>query len=389
MTYHVTRRHERQDVNDVATAPRQHLEGLGAEAQGKNSSPYSERARSTGIARRLLKRATRGLMAVAVEHALLLVCGAGFVGAGGVLLAAAGPSELWVLRWYYPLYTWAWTAVSAVALVTLAILNPLRYRLSAYRIAAAAVVFFAVPPFQSTFNSVKQSLPYFVPFSWDSEFAAADRAIHGGRDPWQLIRLLVEDPKVVQTLDLAYSFWFVALLLFLVWSAWSVHPRLRMQALITAMLVWVVCGTALAFVFSSAGPCYFSQVVTGNYSHTFDELIGILDAHRAAGVPLLARSNHLGIWEHYHNRIWLPFGGISAMPSVHVAMATLFALVGWRRHPLAGMLLALYALAIQLGSVALGWHYAVDGYVGGTVTLVLWHLVGHLKTVRRLPMIRD
>jgi hypothetical protein len=249
-------------------------------------------------------------------------------------------------------------------------------------------VFLAAPPFQSTFNSLKQALPHIVPFSWDTKFAAADRAMHGGRDAWELLRPLLLHPEVILALDFAYAFWFVALLLFLVWGAWSIHTRLRMQALMTAMLVWAVCGMVLAFVFSSAGPCYFSQVVPGESEYTYDELLSLIDDHQSAGLPVLARFNQVALWQHYQSGIWLPFGGISAMPSVHVSMATLFVLVGWRRHPLAGMLLALYAVLIQVGSVALGWHYAIDGYVGALVTLALWLFVGRLNAIQRLPEMR-
>jgi hypothetical protein len=38
-----------------------------------------------------------------------------------------------------------------------------------------------------------------------------------------------------------------------------------------------------------------------------------------------------------------------------------------------------FAVLILLGSVHLGWHYAVDGYAGALGAALLWHLVGRLQ----------
>jgi hypothetical protein len=35
-----------------------------------------------------------------------------------------------------------------------------------------------------------------------------------------------------------------------------------------------------------------------------------------------------------------------------------------------------FAAAIMIGSVHLGWHYAIDGYVGGLVATALWYATG-------------
>ena len=40
------------------------------------------------------------------------------------------------------------------------------------------------------------------------------------------------------------------------------------------------------------------------------------------------------------------------------------------------MLLTAFAVVIQVGSVHLGWHYAVDGYIGARLTLAVWLGVG-------------
>jgi len=68
----------------------------------------------------------------------------------------------------------------------------------------------------------------------------------------------------------------------------------------------------------------------------------------------------------------MPYIGISAMPSIHVGVAVLFAILGWRTNRILGFGFTIYALLIQLGSIHLGWHYAIDGYFSAILTGMLW-----------------
>jgi hypothetical protein len=63
---------------------------------------------------------------------------------------------------------------------------------------------------------------------------------------------------------------------------------------------------------------------------------------------------------------------------MHVAMATLFALLCWRVRRWLGVIMTIFALVIMIGSVHLAWHYAIDGYVGASGILLIWCLVGRL-----------
>jgi hypothetical protein len=40
--------------------------------------------------------------------------------------------------------------------------------------------------------------------------------------------------------------------------------------------------------------------------------------------------------------------------------------------------MTVYALIVMIGSVHLGWHYAVDGYLGAAGMLVLWWGLGKI-----------
>jgi len=75
--------------------------------------------------------------------------------------------------------------------------------------------------------------------------------------------------------------------------------------------------------------------------------------------------------------------GISAMPSMHVAMSMLFVLVAWNASSLLGVAFTVFAIVIAIGSVHLGWHYAVDGYVSAICMPILWTAAGRLVDWRR------
>jgi hypothetical protein len=63
---------------------------------------------------------------------------------------------------------------------------------------------------------------------------------------------------------------------------------------------------------------------------------------------------------------------------MHVALATLFALVSWRTKRWLGIVMSIYALIILVGSVHLAWHYAVDGYFSIAGMIAIWCVVGRV-----------
>ena len=142
------------------------------------------------------------------------------------------------------------------------------------------------------------------------------------------------------------------------------------------MLTWFLVGTVGALLLSSAGPPYYAAV-TGQPS-PYAELFLVL---KREAVPALG--SQTALWKAYQrgaNR----FGfGISAMPSVHVASATLLACLGFSVHRLLGWLFMLGAVLIFLTSVMLGWHYALDGYVGAGIAVGVWWVSNKLIGVQR------
>jgi membrane-associated phospholipid phosphatase len=82
----------------------------------------------------------------------------------------------------------------------------------------------------------------------------------------------------------------------------------------------------------------------------------------------------------YQDYLWMlhslgqtGFGsGISAFPSVHVGLAVFNALFAWEYSRRLGILAFAYAGLIEVTSVYLGWHYAIDGYAAAIVTVLIY-----------------
>jgi PAP2 superfamily len=252
-----------------------------------------------------------------------------------------------------------------------------RYNPDVHRqLAAGLPLVIVVPVFFSVFASLKGLIPEINPFTWDVTLAEWDRVAHGGLDPWRILQPIFGHPVVTFALDLVYCSWFYVLQLVCIWQAFSVsRPQLRMQFFLTFLLVWVVLGNVGAVILSSVGPCFYGRLmeIPGPYQPLVDYL------RDASGqFPLWSLEMQAQLWAGYLNPTLSIAGGISAMPSIHVAMAWLLTLLGWQVHRLLGVVLAAYAALILISSVHLGWHYAIDGYAAIAGTYVIWRAVGWL-----------
>ncbi|MGB3899498.1 MAG: phosphatase PAP2 family protein [Mesorhizobium sp.] len=235
-------------------------------------------------------------------------------------------------------------------------------------VAAAQVVLVAV------FWRWKMDLPS---FTWDQTLDSIDRVLHFGFHPWQIIHPLVGYWFITAILAFNYSMWFMFM-----WSVWlaftfSDRPQ-RMQFLLSFSLLWIVLGSLLASVFSSAGPCYFGSIVQG--ANPYAPLMAYLNEANTH-IPILSLRTQAMLWNGYVGHG--PEFGISAMPSLHNAVALLMVLASKGFSHVIRRLLKLHMVLIFIGSVHLGWHYAVDAYVSWAVTLVAWFGIGYFLRDRR------
>lgn len=257
---------------------------------------------------------------------------------------------------------WAWLRADLRAAVT----N--RERLLSGLVAAVLMLVVLI-----SFAQLKRLIPVIQPFSWDLTFVALDQALHFGTDPWRLAHAIAGAPLVVTFFTGCYNLWLFLMYFSLVFACFSLANRsARMRYLIAFILTWAIGGNLIATLFSSAGPVYVQRLGLGDH---FAPLMAVLKAHAAVQPISVVETQNL-LWDWYSAPQSL--NGISAFPSMHVASTVLMALYARAYHPRLGRVMSVFAGIILLGSVLLGWHYAVDGYVGALIAFTCWWGVGRL-----------
>jgi hypothetical protein len=227
------------------------------------------------------------------------------------------------------------------------------------------------------FSAAKRAIPAVHPFSWDMRLDALSLWIHGGHRPWQLLQPIFGHPWITRLADDYYHLGWSFLILGAQGLAIVAAPsELRRRYLTASVLVWFVVGTLAALLFSSAGPTYYGRVVDG--TNPYDGLLSYLDSVDRV-TPLLSRVGQRSLWAVYMNQGNVFGFGVSAMPSVHIATATLFACLCFSIRRWMGVLASIGAILMLIASVILGWHYAVDGYVGALLSIGLWWIAGQLE----------
>jgi hypothetical protein len=277
----------------------------------------------------------------------------------------------WPIRLTTPLFAASWLTATAIYFAANAAIDWRRtWRgVTVHRVASALLLAVCFVPIQITFQALKQSIGPILGFWWDQPLSAIDKLIHVG-PAWRMFQPFMTQP-FVRALDLLYMIWFPLLVAFSAWCCWTTHRALRERAILAWLLLWIGGGTIGAWLFSSGGPVYYAAIV-GQPEPAYVELIEKLDT---LGIEI-ARRNQQVLWTLHHEDRWGPFAGISAMPSLHVGVVALYAMVAWRRWVPAGMVAWMFVLVTQAGSVVLAWHYAIDGYVGVLLAWACWVLAG-------------
>lgn len=239
-------------------------------------------------------------------------------------------------------------------------------------------VFFAV--LLASFNAYKQAVLPNAGFGLDPLFAAADKALFLGVEPWRITHALAPSEEASLWIDRLYHPWFLPMAagVFLC-AVMSGSTVLRTQYLLSFALIWIVLGSLMAFMLPSAGPCFYADFHGGA---PFGELKRLLAAQHQ---QLLASGEQSGLMSQTIQQVLLDnfrsgelqIGqGISAMPSVHNGLSVLVVCAAFSIRRSLGWITAAYAGMIWFGSIHLGWHYAIDGLVAAAVTVPLWLLCG-------------
>jgi hypothetical protein len=208
---------------------------------------------------------------------------------------------------------------------------------------------------------LKVSIPLVNERLWDGELWRLDRWLHFGYSPTVLAIELVAGTPLARAFDVLYGAWIPSIpLVFAYVFAWRREAPRRNLALASAAL-WTL-GAWIYFALPAVGPCYASPDVVRPI---------------AAEMPTAAATQR-ALWRNYRGMVasrggqpdhFQPMYGVAALPSLHVGAYVLFAL--WsRRHARRWQTFWWVAAGLVFfGSLATGWHYAVDGYAGA---LLAW-----------------
>lgn len=223
----------------------------------------------------------------------------------------------------------------------------------------------------AAFTTFKLAIPKLVPFYADPFLANADAWLHNG-NPGDIVHGVL--PAWAQY-PLGYLYgpiWFVLWFGLTAFIALQGNAQLRLQYLWTMAISFCLLGTVIATALSSVGPIFY-----GTFFHPerFANLLSSIEASAVGDYMSQASGLLLTSYQTGESRLGT---GISAMPSMHLAVVTLNACMLSTVNRAAGVIAWLYVGCILLGSVYLGWHYALDGYFSIVFVSLLWHVIGRV-----------
>ena len=291
---------------------------------------------------------------------------------GAVLVLAPNPSGLLPALMVLPPWMAAAGLIAAISGFARAALvrNPApgasfqRFCMTQQRyIAATALIMLFAGINMVSFMWTKTLLNYLVPFRADPWLAKADYALFGGYEPWAVLqRMNFAGAGVVY-----HPVWFILLIVALLATAAAPASPRRSAMLLTYFGLWTIIGPLIHCLLPAGGPIFFERLGHGA---------------RFAGLAGSPEVKHVAdyLWDIYAENRFGAASGISAMPSMHVAMST-WTVIAVQQFARRSLPAALIGWVVIFGlSIALGWHYASDGIVGTLAALgtyaVLLRLMG-------------
>lgn len=182
------------------------------------------------------------------------------------------------------------------------------------------------------------------------EFAWLDQPIWQLEQP--LFHHLLALPLPYIPLDILYNgCWINQLGILLLVMALSRDSR-QVFCYAAGFILLFFCGRFLGLLFPVKGPAFLHPEI-------FTHLNGLMSAkamHYIADIMQAGKTDFL--------RSAILVGGVSALPSLHIAMISYSALWFFRLCRWTVFLTLPWVLTVWLATIVLGWHYAVDGLGG-------------------------
>jgi len=233
------------------------------------------------------------------------------------------------------------------------------------------------------YTAFKQIVIPTAGFAFDSDLQGWGRTLLFGAPPWQVTHWIFRGPRAALILSEIYHQYFVPMAAVFLIGVLPLRAQARTHYLLAHALIWIVAGTCLAYLMSSSGPAFWQHFHPGPnpYAPLMRELANdnrmLIGSGYPGGLPAY----------HFQQALEAAFGsrdlhvglGISAMPSMHVALAVQFACAAFLVRRWLGIVASLYAAFIWLASIYLGWHFALDGIVSLIVTVSVWRVSGDVS----------
>jgi hypothetical protein len=216
------------------------------------------------------------------------------------------------------------------------------------------------------YTSSKMAIPFLAGYSWDGFWADADRLIFG-QDAWMLSIPLVEWAPVWLWEWVYSAAWGILLFTWLA-AVPFFAPKQRVGVMYTATFAaWLIGGWLVAYATSAAGPV-FAHLVDPALAHRFLPMREHLAAALTPDGPI--HRTQLALATVLEKHVVIPAAGISAMPSMHIAMTTIYVLAArrtWWMLPACA-----FWLIIFIASAYFGYHYWIDGVVAAVIAVLCW-----------------
>jgi len=237
----------------------------------------------------------------------------------------------------------------------------------------------------TTYTWCKLFLPAYGGALWDGRLAATDIAVHLGVNPnVALVTIFADGPRwAAKAMDAYYCAFVSTMIAGTAWFLADLDRARRLAFTAGFVVLWSV-GLWGYIAMPALGPVFaFPDIAT--------EVKGVFPA--VASTQVLLAENYrrilLILASPGRSILVAPQYGVAAMPSLHVAAHALLFLWAWRvGSRLRAVLLAMTILTF-LGSIATGWHYAIDSWAGlalaALALLPAWLLLEALR--RKAPSV--